>query len=88
MSVQRLVALRGPGSGVASRIGFSNIGFNLDDGTGGEKGSVPMDEHLAKEVSSDFERGTVIEPPRQAFHGCFTLPLNAEDAEDAEERRE
>jgi hypothetical protein len=73
MSVQRLVALRGPGSGVASRIGFSNIGFNLDNGTGGEDGSVPMDEHLAKEVSSDFERGTVIESPRQRRNPPVTI---------------
>src|SRR5438876_5079143 len=73
-AVQRFVAPRGPGCCMTGRIGFADVGLDLDDDAARAHAALVVDEHEAEEIARDVERGTVVESAGQ-LHTRPTRPI-------------
>ena len=63
--VERLVAPRRAGRGVAGWIGLADVRFDLDDRSARANASSLVHENLAEEIGGDIERRPIIERARE-----------------------
>ena len=60
-TVQRRVAPRRPGRGVAGGIGFADVRLDFDDGAGRHDAAAVVDENFSEEIARDVERRAIVE---------------------------
>jgi hypothetical protein len=65
-AVQRRIARRGPGRGVARGIRFADVRLDFNDDAAGDNASPLMNKNLPKEFAGDVEGGTIVEGTGQS----------------------